>query len=289
MRASVACCVVQPPSLGGLSVVNIKLKVSSLLSQWVRRSTVNPLGWTLLMTYWFLSCLGTSPSVVLARPHSLNHSILPAFYSSLLLVWRSLDNFFDGRLSSLVFASRDSHARRVVADLCSKIGYLFLLDENYAVPHCVEKFRPTFGALYWPSTWRQIHFANFDRSVLDFSWKVAHGVVLTAQRLIAFGLHVSQHCFCSPVLESLSHLLFACPLAQSVLSWLQSLMFRYSPMSPVLLLRHVLYGFNLEELRILPRVFVYILNVCKFCIWLTRNDFRFRSLQPGAILVIRLI
>ena len=54
-------------------------------------------------------------------------------------------------------------------------------------------------------------------------------------------------------------------------------------MSPVLLLRHVLFGFNLEELRILPRVFVFILNVGKFCIWHARNDFRFRSLQPGAI------
>ena len=238
------------------------------------------------MTYWFLSCFRTSPSVVLARPHSFNHSILPAFYSSLLLAWRSLDGSFDDRLSSLVFASRDPHAHRVVADLSSKIGYLFLLDENYAVPHCVEKFRPTFGALYWPSTWRQLHLANFDRSVLDFSWKVAHGVVLTAQRLISFGLHVSQHCSCGPVLESLSHLLFACPLAQSVLSWLQSLMFRYSPMSPVLLLRHVVFGFNLEEHRLLPRAFVYILNVCTFCIWLARNDFRFRSLQPGAIPVI---
>ena len=42
---------------------------------------------------------------------------------------------------SLVFASRDPHAGRVVADLSSEIGYLFLVDENYAVPHCVEKFR----------------------------------------------------------------------------------------------------------------------------------------------------
>ena len=36
-----------------------------------------------------------------------------------------------------------------------------------------------------------LHFANFDRSVLAFSWKVAHGIVLTAQRLTSFGLHVS--------------------------------------------------------------------------------------------------
>ena len=77
--------VVQPPSLGGFSVVNVKLKVSSLLRQWVRHFAANPSGWTLLMTYWFLSCFGTSPSVVLAPPHSFNHSVLPAFYSSLLL------------------------------------------------------------------------------------------------------------------------------------------------------------------------------------------------------------
>ena len=97
---------------------------------------------------------------------------------------------------------------------------------------------------------------------MDFSWKVAHGVVLTAQRLISFGLLVSPHCFCGAVLESLSHILFNCPLVQSGLSWLQSLMFRYSPLSPLLLHRHVLFRFNLDELRNLPRVFVYILNVC---------------------------
>ena len=114
--------VVQPPSLGGFSVINVKLKVSSLLSQWVRRFAVNPSVWTLLMTYWFLSCFGSSLSVVLARPHSFNRSLLPAFYSSLFLAWRSLDGSFDNRLFSLVFASRDPHAHRVVADLSLKIG-----------------------------------------------------------------------------------------------------------------------------------------------------------------------
>ena len=75
------------------------------------------------------------------------------------------------------------------------MAYRFLLSENYAVPHCVAKFRTTFGALYWLSIWLQLNFANFDRSVLNFSWKVVHDVVLTAQRVIFFGLHVSQRCF----------------------------------------------------------------------------------------------
>lgn len=71
-----------------------------------------------------------------------------------------------------------------------------------------------------------------------------------------------------------------------VLDWLQSLMFPFSHMSPVLLPRHVLFGFNTNELSALPCAYVYTLNVRKFCIWLARNDFRFRAIQPGALPVI---
>lgn len=60
-------------------------------------------------------------------------------------------------------------------------------------------------------------------------------------------------------MESLEHLFFFCPLAQSVLSWLQSLMFCFSPMCPVILCRHVLFRFNSDELRATPRTFVYLL------------------------------
>ena len=97
-----------------------------------------------------------------------------------------------------------------------------------------------------------------------------------------FPYSLDPNCFCGPVLGTLSHLFFYCPLAQSVLSWLQSLMFLFSPTCPVILCRHVLFGFDSDELRVVPRVFVYILNVCKYLIWLARNDFRFRDTRPGA-------
>ena len=57
-------------------------------------------------------------------------------------------------------------------------------------------------------------------------------------------------------------------------------------MSPVLLPRHSLFGLDPSELRATPRIFGYMLNVCKFFIWLSRNDFRFRGIQPGAVSVI---
>ena len=77
-------------------------------------------------------------------------------------------------------------------------------------------------------------------------------------------LPVMMSCFCSASFESLWHLFFDCTLAVSVLSWHQSHLFCSSPLSPTILARHVLFGCFSDELRVVPRVFVYVLNVCKF-------------------------
>ena len=60
-------------------------------------------------------------------------------------------------------------------------------------------------------------------------------------------------------------------------------MFLASPLCPSILVRHVLFGFSADGLSVVPRVFVYMLNVCKFCIWGARNDFRFRGVRPSAV------
>ena len=67
--------------------------------------------------------------------------------------------------------------------------------------------------------------------------------------------------------ETPSHLFFLCPLAQSAVDWIQSLMFLVSPAAPSLEVRHLLFGFSARELRIIPKVFSYLLNVVKFFIW----------------------
>ena len=48
-------------------------------------------------------------------------------------------------------------------------------------PHCVEKFRPQYGELYWPSTWSQLFSFNLDRLVIDLTWKVVQEVFCTLQ------------------------------------------------------------------------------------------------------------
>ena len=103
-----------------------------------------------------------------------------------------------------------------------------------------------FGDLYWSTTWRLLFFCPMDLPVIDLSWKVAHGAVFTAARLCHFGYNVSLGGDPRPVY---------CPLAQSGISWLQSLLFRCTLLSPVFECRHLLFGFGPDELRVLSARF----------------------------------
>ena len=152
---------------------------------------------------------------------------------------------------------------------------------NITLLNIVSKFRAQFGHLYWSSTWQSLSFFPLDRAVFDVAWKIADEVLSTADRVVSFGYDVPPLCLCGLASQSLPHLFFVCPLAQSVLSSLQSLMVTASPLCPSLLCRHVLFGFNPDELHCVPRIF--ILNVCKFYIWHAGNNFRFRDVPSSAL------
>lgn len=101
--------------------------------------------------------------------------------------------------------------------LSVKLAYSSLLKSAGIVSHCISKSHPVFGDLYWSTTWSQVHILPFNRPVNDFAWLLAHGVVFTADRLLlSFGMSSVAQQF----------LFFECPLAQSVLGWLQSLFVR---------------------------------------------------------------
>ena len=278
--------VIQPPDQGGFSVVDVQLKVSSLLVQWVRRFVSSYANWSHFLTFWFFSVFNCSVLDVFSRPFAFSPLALPPFYQSLLLSWRNVNGSFSVSRSCLVMGSSSSEHTLPAVSMSARSCYLYLLYASLSPPHCVAKFRPGFGDLYWPTTWKSLSLFPLDRPVTDLNWKIAHGVLYTVDRLISFGYAFDPACFCSSPVETAPHLFYECPLAQSVLSWLQSLMFKCSPLLPSISLRHVLFGFSPDELVSVPRVFVYLLNVCKFCIWLARNDFRFRDTRPGAIVVI---
>ena len=274
--------VVQPCSLGGFSVVDFQLKVCSLHVQWIRRFVLSPSPWVSFLVFWFSSVLNASPDVVFSAPAAFSPDALPPFYRSLVLAWRACNG--SSQSSSLGINPGPNFLPAV--SMSAKSVYSFLLSVNVSSPHCVVKFFPLFGSLYWSATWRQLFFFSSDRPVIDLAWKVSHGVLYTAERLSSFGYNISTRCFCSDPVESLLHLFFHCPLATSVISWVQSLLSSAAPLSPSILIRHVLFGFSDDELRVVPRFFVYLLNVSKFCIWVVRNDFRFRNVRPSAVEVI---
>ena len=274
--------VCQPKSAGGFGVVDIATKFQALHVAWVHRLCLSSSAWTLFFKLFCLGFFGDDPSVVLAHPAYYPHDLLPAFYSSMLCAWGLLGGH--GVFPGLLFIK--SGVPTSVDCLSVKLAYSCLLSS--VVPHCVGKFRPLFGDLYWPATWSQVHVMPFDRHVADFSWLLAHGVVLTANRLrTSFRMSsVPPGCFCGAPLETVAHLFFECPLAQSVFAWVQSLLVLAVPSAPSLCLRHVLFGFDIAEFTVVPRVFVYLINLAKHRIWLARNDFRFRNRMPSAVDVI---
>ena len=202
--------------------------------------------------------------------------LAPPFYASLLQAWIALR----GSLSPSGLVVAASHS---IESASCKSCYQLLLSLHNPQPHCVVKFLPSFGSLEWTTTWKTLHLMPLDRQVIDLNWKVAHGVLYTAERLSSFGYSLPLACFCGYHLESLEHLFFSCPLVQSGYAWIQSLLVQACPLGPDITVRHALFGFTADELRCVPRVFCYLLNVCKFEVWRQRNDLRFRQEPPGAL------
>ena len=92
-----------------------------------------------------------------------------------------------------------------------------------------------------------------DNKPIDLCWKVTHGVLYPAHRLVSLGLNVPPDCLCGHSDETLEHLLFHCSLAQSGLDWIQSLLLQSSPLAPAITVRHVFFGFSSDELLCVPR------------------------------------
>ena len=110
--------VVQAPSVGGCSVVDVKFKVQSLLVQWVRRFARSQSSWSGFLGFWFHSVFNSSPLEVLSRPFAFSPRALPPFYQSLLLAWRAVDGSFPRSRLALVMASTDPHQFALASSVC---------------------------------------------------------------------------------------------------------------------------------------------------------------------------
>ena len=271
-------------SSGGFNVVNVALKVMALHIQWVKRFFLFPNKWACFFDFFIRRSLGVSSMEVLSFPAFYPYDNLPPFFASILNSWA----YIGGHVlnGSAFLPDNDAGEKRPIASCSTKLCYVILNKAPNIQPHCINKFLPFFGPLYWPITWKTIHSMPLDRPVIDLAWKIAHGVLYTADRLVSFGMAVDPHCFCGAPLETPAHLFFECFLAQSVLAEIRPIFCAITPLCPRLQVRHLLFGFSSEECEIVPPVFSYILNLVKFFIWLSRNNFRFRQTDPDPLDVV---
>ena len=260
--------------------MSVELKIHSLLGQWFHRFDVSPGAWVSLLTFWCFDRFEVSPMSVFSQPSAYDIATLSTFSYHYFLAWIALGGSLSG--GELVVGSSLAGGPLMVSTMTTKTCYDLLLSRNLALPHCVGKFVPLLGNWEWSSTWSSLFFMPLDRQVIHLNWKLAHGVLYTAERLASFGYQPRISCFCDHHTESLDHLFYFCPLTQSRLAWVQTLLSRACPAGPSLSLRHVRVGFSSDELRIVPRVFAYLVNVCSYLVWMQRNDFRFHSMPPSA-------
>ena len=152
--------------------------------------------------------------------------------------------------------------------------YQLGLSFRQKLPHCIEKFWPVFGDLYWSSTWQQLHAVQLSRPVIDLNWKITHGVLYTASRLVnSFGYKkIDVVCFCRCDAETLEH--------QILINWVFFQLLRVVPDATPFTVRELLLGFCGSRRRRIPTVIKWMLLVMKHQIWVARCDLRFHNIPP---------
>ena len=122
--------VTQPPTAGGFSVVDIKLKVSSLLVQWIRRYASSPSSWVIVFSFWFSNQFHATIDAVLTNPSAYYSGLLP----SLLSAWREVEGSYSQRCSSFIVGLLSPYHCCPVTGASAKHVYQFLLSESRSPP-----------------------------------------------------------------------------------------------------------------------------------------------------------
>ena len=106
----------------------------------------------------------------------------------------------------------------------------------------------------------------------DTNWKIAHGILPTADRLLRYNSKIDPFCHYGHC-ESLVHLLVECPLAKQLFDWYQTLVRRASPQQHRLTASEIMVG--CDSSIALPPTFPCLLGLIRHRIWIARNGWRF--------------
>ncbi len=234
--------VTQSLCLGGLGVVDVARKVSSLRAVWFRRClTIDPHLWTVFLEYYVYAIFQCPLSALLERDSIAAYRIkrLPPFYASLIRAWVSLRGRKDNGVWVIPRLSGDPLP---VEQLTARFGYSVLSNYEHVDHRSLAKFCDLQVPVHWAQVWSSLRLWRFVRSVQDTSWLSFHGILPTADRLVRFGMNVNPACFCG-LPEDLVHLFSTCHFSRELLDWFLVQLRRFRPSRTSISISEILFGF----------------------------------------------
>ena len=272
-RASVT----QPLRQGGLGVVDVSRKLSSLRVMWVKRffcGDEHP--WFSFFQHHLRRALKAdnidrafeSPAI---RPAVVRR--LPPFYRMVLQAWLQLG----GRWSANKWViPRPSSTDIQLTALTARTAYV-ILGSSLETPHrCHKKFAHL--NIDWKHVWPSLDTLRYLRPAADTCWLCAHGILPTADRLLRFGMpNISPSCHCGEE-ETAEHLFESCPHARTLLVWFFQRLVSFDPHACFPRSRESLWGY--PKAAQIPKGLIALLGIIRHSIWVARNAFRFDGIQP---------
>ena len=276
---------VAPRLRGGLGIVHVGSKISSLRAIWLRRLLLSryTIPWPAFFSYHVCQVFKQDLDTFFSRDTIPAYLIkkLPKFSQSVVHTWLQLKG---KRVNDSWLVGNNDISPIPLTDLTARRAYFMLL-ENSLVPHkAIEKFSTMQIPVHWPSVWRSFTLWRFVRSVADTNYYNFHGRLATADRLQRFGMRVDTDCFCGEQ-ETAIHLFCHCPVATNVWDWLTPLLVSLDIPTP-LDISTILFGF--PDAKNTPAAVNSILGILRHHLWLHRNRCRFDRLSPDASSVLRM-
>jgi hypothetical protein len=218
--------VTQPLAVGGLGVVDITRKVSSLRAVWLRRFISLPGQhlWTCFFDHHVSLVFPHHDAIMLLSRDTIPVYLikkLQPFYASLVATWVQLKGKCD---AGLWVIPRPSVDPLPIDELTSSRCYSILSQYQHIDHRSLAEFRDLGIPVDWKRVWSNLHLWHFVRSVQDTAWLSHHGILPTADHLLRFNMNVNLLCFCGQP-ETFLHLFVACPFSPvkfSLGSWCSS-------------------------------------------------------------------
>ena len=271
-----------PPKEGGLGIVNIDHKISSLHALWMVRFLLQPKGgWQSFFNNSLREHLRIPSNLTTFAFLQQNNLIdshikeLPPFYRSVVFVWKSLRATFTN--NEWLIPTTPTPTK--LADLTARKIYRFLLRTSTPHHRCLDKFAEwQFPPIDWPAVWASLSLWRHVRPIRDSNWQIFHVALPTKDRLIRFRMNVPDPlCHCG-VPESFLHIFLECPTSIVLLKWFFAILKDFNPSAAPPTPMVVLFGFyNMSHI---PCCFTALLGIVRHRIWLLRNSYVFEHTVP---------